>query len=165
MDSRISEFLVRKIWKIPLYLIIVLIGAFIATAAVMYSLRIPSTIVIKPAEEANYEIGVYEDDACTVEITSFDFGSVNLGKNASVHFYVKSLSNVPIEASVRDDPPIVHTTIWLNDYSTGSITHEWLGGPLEPDEVREITLTLDILVQAESGTYNFDLVFEVYPAP
>ncbi len=164
MEGRIKEFMMRKIWKIPLYLIIALVGASIATAGVMYSLRIPSTIVILPPEGDTYEIGIYEDEACTIEVSSFDFGSVALGKNSSVHFYVKNLSGVPIEATVVDNPFIPWTFIRLNNYGTGSITHEWLGGPLEPDESREITLTLDVAVQAQSGTYNFDLLFEVYPA-
>lgn len=165
MSSIIKEILMRKVWKIPIYLLIALIGASVVTAGVMYSLRIPSTItILEPEEVAAYEIGIYEDEACTTEVTSFNFGSVRLGKNSSVHFYVKNLSEVSIEASVRDDPPISYSSIWLNDYGTGSITHEWLGGPLEPDEVREITLVLEVWVQAEIGTYNFDLLFEVYPA-
>ncbi len=41
MDSRIKEFMMRKIWKIPLYLITALVGASITTAAVMFNLRIP----------------------------------------------------------------------------------------------------------------------------
>lgn len=164
MPGRIKEFMVRRIWKIPIYLIVALIVVSVASAAVMYSLRIPSIITIIKPEPATYEMKIYEDEACTIEVTSFDFGSVALGKNSSVHFYVKNLSNVPIEATVVDDPFIPNTTIRLNNYGTGSITHEWLGGPLEPDEIREITLTLDISVQAESGTYNFDLLFEVYPA-
>ena len=163
--GRIKEIMMKKIWKIPVYFMIALLGASIVTAAVMYSLRIPSTLIITEPQEAVYEIGVYENEACTIEVTSFDFGSASLGGNSSVHFYVKNLSEVSIEASVVDDPPIPYTYIWLNDYGTGSITHEWLGGPLEPDEIREITLTVDISVQAESGTYNFDLLFEVYPAP
>lgn len=161
MMGRIKDVMMRKIWKIPLYLIIVLVGASIATAAVMYSLRIPSTIVIEPAEGVNYEIGVYEDEACTIEVTSFDFGSVALGKNSSVHFYVKSLSEVPIEVYVYDS--ISYVNILLNGKGTDSITHSWLGGPLEPNDVREITLTLDVMVQAQSGTHNFDMLFEVYP--
>jgi len=163
MSNRIRDFMRKRIWKIPLYLIIALIAS-VASAAVMYSLRIPSMITILEPEPATYEIKIYQDEACTIEVTSFDFGSVALGKNSSVHFYVKNLSDVPIEATVVDDPFIPNTDIWLNNYGTGSITHEWLGGPLEPDEIREITLTLDIRVQAESGTYNFDLLFEVYPA-
>jgi len=163
--EKVKHIMMRRIWKIPVYLIIALLGASIATAAVMYTLRIPSTITILESEQATYEIGIYEDEACTIEVTSFDFGSVALGKNSSVHFYVKNLSEMSIEATVVDDPYIPNTFIQLNGYGTGSITHEWLGGPLEPDEIREITLTLDISVQAESGTYNFDLLFEVYPAP
>jgi hypothetical protein len=164
MANIIKEVLMRKIWKIPIYLIIVLVGVSAATAAVMYSLRIPSTITILESEQGIYEIGIYEDQACTTEVTSFDFDSVALGGNSSVHFYVKSLSDVPIEVTVVDDPNISYVNIWLNNKGTGSITHTWFGGSLEPDEVREITLTLDVMVQAQSGTYNFDLLFEVYPA-
>ena len=164
MDSRIKEFMMRKIWKIPIYLLIALIGASVVTAGVMYSLRIPSTItILEPEEVAAYEIGIYEDEACTTEVTSFDFSSVRLGKNSSVHFYIKSISDVPIEATVVDDPNIPYVNIWLNNKGTGTLTHTWFGGPLEPEEVREFTLTLDAMVQAQSGTYNFDLLFEVYP--
>ena len=162
MASRIKEVLMRKIWKIPIYLIIALVGVSAATAGVMYSLRIPSTITILESEQAIYEIGVYEDDACTIEITSFDFGSVALGGNSSIHFYVKSLSEEPIEVYVYDS--ISYVNIRLNGKGTDSITHSWLGGPLDPNEVRDITLTLDVMVQAQSGTHNFDMLFEVYPA-
>ncbi len=165
MKDRIRDVMMRRVWKIPVYVIILLLGASVVSAGVMFTLRIPSTIEILPPEEETYEVGVYEDAACTVEVESFDFGSVELGHNSSVHFYVKSLSTVPIEVTVVDDPYIPSTNIRLNDKGTGSITHEWLGGPLEPGEVREITLALEVMVQAQSGTYSFDLLFEVYPAP
>jgi len=160
----VRGFMRKKIWKIPVYVLIVALVTSVATAGVMYSLKIPSTIkILQPAEDS-YEIKIYEDSECTTEVTSFDFGSVALGGNSSVHFYVKSLSMLPVNVDVDDDPRIPYTDIWLNDYGTASLTHSWLGGPLEPNEVREITLTLEVWVEATEGTYNFDLVFKVYPA-
>ena len=156
MDSRIRELMMRKIWKIPVYLIIAFVGVSIVTAGVMYTLRIPSTITILPPEEGTYEIRVYEDEACTTEITSFDFGEVKIPGNSSVHFYVKSFCTVPIAAYVSIDPYVagLNHKVW--------IVHE--NDPLQPDDVREITFTLLAEVEAIQGTYNFDMVLKVYPA-
>ena len=154
--EKVKHILKKRIWRIPVYLIIALLGASIVTAGVMYTLRIPSSITILPPEEGTYEIKIYEDEACTTEVTSFDFGSVALGRNSSVHFYVRSFSTVPIAVYVAIEPyvPGLNHKIW--------IVHE--DQPLQPDELREITFTMLIGVEATEGTYNFDLLLNVYPA-
>ena len=62
MDSRIKHLMMRRIWKIPLFLLIlILIGVTVVTGAVMYSLNIPGRITVDVPAVGDYEIKVYWD--------------------------------------------------------------------------------------------------------
>ncbi len=152
MDIRIKEFMMRKVWKIPFYLLLVLIGASIATAAVMYTLRIPSSITIPEPSEGIYQIRLYWDYETTTEVESFSFGEVEMGKATTTVFYVKSLSTVVVDVHVSGVP----------DPGFSFIDPAWQYG-LQPDEIREWNMRVAVSNLATPGNYNFELVFDVYP--
>lgn len=145
----------RRIWKIPVWLIVVLLGVSAVTGGILYTLKIPSTVTILPPPEGSYEIKIYEDSECTIEVTSFDFGERRVGEEFYTRFYLKNLSNVTIAVSCSwgsdGRSPLNWAPCWQED--------------VEPDEIREWNLWLKVQFFAEEGTYNFDTLFNVYPSP
>jgi len=121
--EKVKHILKKKIWKIPIWLIIVLLGVSAVGGAVMYTLTIPATITITPPPAGQYEIN-----------------------------YLESLSNVSVD---------VHAFGWISAHTYAF--DGWQRG-IAPNDVREWTLSTPIPVMAEEGTYNFDVVFKVYPA-
>jgi len=152
MVSRIKEVMMRRIWKIPLYLIVALLGTSIVTAAVMYTLTVPSSITIPEPPEGTYEIKLYWESEATTEVESFSFGEVEMGQESTVTFYIKSLSTVDIDVHVSSVSGPVFSYLDPN----------WQKG-IQPDEIREWNLTACVSNLATPGIYNFDLVFDVYP--
>lgn len=142
----------KKIWKIPVWLIIVFLGISVVSAAVMYTLRVPSTITILEPPAAEYEIKLYWDAECTTEVISFDFGEVKIGQTVSVIFHIKNLSNVTVDVNAFGQ--FSAYTYQFNDWQRG----------MASNEVREWTLSVLIPVMAEPGTYDFDMRFRVYPS-
>lgn len=152
VKKSVKKFMKRKVWKIPIWLIIILLGVSAVGGAVMYTLTIPSTITITPPPAGQYEIKLYWDNECITEVTFFDFGEVEIGETASVTFYLKNVSNVSVD---------VHAFGWISAHTYAF--DGWQRG-IAPNDVREWTLSTPIPVMAEEGTYNFDTVFNVYPA-
>ena len=149
----IKKFVKRKIWKIPVWLIIILLGVSVAAGAIMFTLKIPSTVTILPPAEGHYEIGVYWDAECTEEVTFLDFGELKMGSKYTITVYIKSLSDVDIT---------VHAVGYGGmNFDVYLSPNPWMH--MTPNEVRIVDIVIATYVMGESGTYNFDTVFNVYP--
>jgi len=156
MASKIKEVLMRKIWKIPLILLLMtLLGVTIVTGAVVYSLTIPGTITVELPAGGQYEIKIYWDAELTNEVTFIDFGTVNLDTVYNITFYVKNLSNVSCQ--VRLHTPQATGLRWYQ-------FRPWDFGKFEPDEVKEVNLIYHVDNSSEGGTFGLDVTFNVYPS-
>jgi len=156
MDSGIKEFMMRKILKIPLILLLLmLLGVAVVTGAIMYSLNIPGSITVELPAEGQYEIKIYWDAELTNEVTFFDLGTVKFDTVYNITFYIKNLSSVPIEVDCYN--PSAPGLRWYQ-------FRPWDFGRFDPDEVKEITLFYEVDNSSEGGTFDFDLTFNVYPS-
>ena len=156
MDSRIKHLMMRRIWKIPLFLLIlILIGVTVVTGAVMYSLNIPGRITVDVPAVGDYEIKVYWDSQLTNEVTFIDLGTVKFDTVYNITFYVKNLSNVSCKVGLYT--PQATGLRWYQ-------FRPWDFGKFEPDELKEITLIYQVDNSSEGGTFDFDVTFVVYPS-
>lgn len=146
--------MLKKIWKIPAFawMLMILLGVSLVAAIIVYTLRVPSSITISQYPEGTYQIKLYWDNETAIEVQSIDFEEVKPGQQGpSVTLYIKNLSTVPVdvEIGIRPFP-------WI-DFS-GSVEQG-----IQPNEVRKMTLSAYVDHTATPGTYDFDLVFNVYP--
>jgi len=156
MIGRIKDVMLRKIWRIPLVLLLLmLLGVTIVTGAIMYSLVIPGSITVELPAEGDYEVKVYWDAELTNEVTFFDFGTVKFDTAYNITFYIKSLSSVPCEVFLIQ--PSASGLHWTHFYNTAF-------GRFAPGEVKEVTLFYEVDNSSEGGTLDFDMTFDVYPS-
>jgi hypothetical protein len=102
-------------------------------------------------------VGVYWDEACNNTVSSLDWGIVELDVQKNVTFYVKNEGNAPGSiylSAVNWDPPSA------SNYMT--LSWDYLGSLLEPNETIRVTLTLsiskDILGVVD---FNFDTIISI----
>jgi len=154
MKGRFRDAMLRRIWKIPLFalVLIVLLSISLAAAIIVYTLRVPSSIVIPQYPEGTYQIKLYWDNETTIEVQSIYFGEVKPGQyGPTVTFYIKNLSTLPVDVEIGTRP-----YPWI-DFS-GSVQQG-----IQPNEVRKMTLRAYAGYTATSGTYDFELIVNVYP--
>lgn len=102
-------------------------------------------------------VNVYWDAELTNETTEVNWGIVAQGSSTSVTFYIKSISNVPIElrqTTSNWNPPEASSYIYLNwNYTEGTI--------LQPTEVICVTETLVVDATIHNITsFSFDITIE-----
>ena len=139
---------------LPIIFATVLLSAF-ATAAIMYTLTIPSTITILPPDsDANYEIKAYVDQECTQELTQLDFGSISAGMSTDyVTFYVKNTGTANVTLSFTQSSGIgVLNSRWTNLNTT-----QW-SDPLRPNDVAECKCQINVSAGATDGVKEFDFL-------
>ena len=147
----------RTVWGIPLFLVIILVGIGItaATAAVMYTLSLPATLIVEePVTDGTYEVKVYSDQACTNELTEIVFSNVYAGSQSEATFYVKNLGSTDIYFEIS----------LIGDYTGSGYDQPGLTNPMTPNEIRKVDFHLTPPIDTEAGTYNFEMVFNVAPA-
>lgn len=129
--------------------------AFVAGSAITFALlqwtrRIPSMATLKTVG-----VGVYEDPACTVEVTQIDWGILEPGDTATFDAYIKNLSNVPITLTMR-------TEDWSPAKASDFISVSWDydGTKIPVDSSIPVTLTLDVDA-ATSGIESFSFTIVI----
>src|SRR3989337_1309896 len=90
----------------------IIVGSAVTFAVLNVQRAIPSTGLVVAVN-----VGVYSDAACTLNLTSIDWGNVYPGGSVSRTIYVKNTGNVPITLSMT-------TTSWNR---TGAAGHSSLG--------------------------------------
>lgn len=139
---------------LPIIFATVLLSAF-ATAAIMYTLTIPSTITILPPDsDANYEIKAYVDQECTQELTQLDFGSISAGMSTDyVTFYVKNTGTANVTLSFTQSSGIGGLIFdWTNLNTTQRVD------PLRPNDVAECKCLIIVSAEATDGVKEFDFL-------
>lgn len=96
-------------------------------------------------------VGVYSDSACTIELTSINWGIISPGNSVNTTIYLKNTGNAPITLSTT-------TTNWNPANADGPITLTWNreGTTLSVNQVTTATLTLSIS-ESISGITNFSV--------
>jgi hypothetical protein len=87
---------------------LIIIGVTVSAASIVYFVTKPAEITIEPHGNAtDYEIKLYENEACTVELAKFNFPVAKGGDKAQVIFYIKNLSNgnVTVDATFEGNVP------------------------------------------------------------
>jgi len=98
-------------------------------------------------------VGVYWDGVCSKHVSYIDWGIVDPGSQENVRVYVRNEGNVPVVISLDAfnwDP--------LDASSYITLSWDYLGQPVEPEESIEVTLTLQISSSIENvGNFDFDI--------
>lgn len=126
-----------------------IVTASVVGAVVYYELRLKGHGRIKVVGGT-----VYFDPEGTKEVAAIDWGMISPGGSAYTTLYFKSESNVPTNMTFRTefwDPPEAGDFI--------SMTWDYDGRDLNPDEILEVTLTLSV-ADAITGIseFSFDIV-------
>src|SRR3990170_2390237 len=122
------------------------VGSAVTLAVLSVQRAIPSSGMIVAVN-----VGVYSDVACTLNLTSIDWGSVYPGGSVSRTIYVKNTGNVPMTLSMT-------TASWNPAGAAGQITVAWdkENVILNAGQSTSATLTLSV-AQNVSGVTSFSL--------
>jgi hypothetical protein len=131
--------------------IIVIIGAAIiltVTTAGLLSVNqtVPSTGIV-----TSVNVGVYQNQACTQNLTSINWGTLSPGGSATRTIYVKNIGTTPITVTMA-------TANWSPTAANGPITVTWSinDNTLTVGQVATATLTLTVSASI-TGIDNFSV--------
>jgi formate hydrogenlyase subunit 4 len=122
------------IFVVAACLIGMVVGSAVTLAVLNVQMAIPSSGLVVAVN-----VGVYSDAACTLNLTSIDWGSVYPGGSVSRTIYVKNTGNVPMTLSMI-------TTAWTPASAAGQINVTWdkENATLNPGQSTSATLTLTV---------------------
>mgnify|MGYP000140782920 CR=1 FL=1 len=122
------------------------VGSAVTLAVLNVQRAIPSTGLVVAVN-----VGVYSDVACTLNLTSIDWGTVYPGGSVSRTIYVKNTGNVPMTLSMA-------ATGWNPAGAAGQINVTWdkENASLNSGQSTSATLTLSVL-QSVSGVTSFSV--------
>ena len=122
------------------------VGSAVTLAVLSVQRAIPSSGLVVAVN-----VGVYSDVACTLNLTSIDWGNVYPGGSVSRTIYVKNTGNVPMTLSMA-------TTAWNPAGAAGQINVTWdkENTALNSGQSTSATLTLNVS-QSISGVTSFSM--------
>ena len=105
---------------------------------------------------SSVDVGVYQEWACTNNLTSIDWGTLSPGDTATRTIYVKNIGTAPITLSMT-------TANWNPASADGPITLTWNreSTTLDANDVTQATLTLSVS-SSISGITDFDIIIEYF---
>jgi hypothetical protein len=126
----------RKISKGAIIAIVAVGLILTATTAGLLSV---SQTVSSSGTVTAVNVGVYSDSACTLTLTSIDWGTISPGNSVTRTIYVKNTGNTQITLSMT-------TTSWNPSSADGPITLTWdkESSTLTVGESTAATLTLSV---------------------
>ena len=127
-----------------------LVGMVVGSAVTFAVLNVQRAITSTGLVVA-VNVGVYSDSACTLNLTSIDWGSVYPGGSVPRMIYVKNTGNAPITLSMT-------TASWNPGIAAGQITVAWdkENAVLNAGQSTSATLTLNVS-QNVSGVTSFSM--------
>lgn len=138
---------------------IAIIGVAVSVTSIVYYVTKPAEISILPHTNAtSYEIELYEDQACTEELTRFNFPTAKGGDVARVFFYIKNLStgNITVDATFVGDIPEGATGF-------GFMDEHYSKGYVDVGEVAKAEVYIALPYDVKASNYEFDITINVYP--
>jgi hypothetical protein len=99
-------------------------------------------------------IAIYQDSACTVKVSSVNWGTVEPGSSKSVTVYVKNIENEAMTLSLKAEN-------WSPSNASNymSLSWDYNGQPINRNTTIKVTLTLNVYANITGITnFNFDVV-------
>jgi len=99
------------------------------------------------------DFGIYWEQNCSTVVTHIDWGTIEVGDNASRTVYVQHEGTVPLTLYYS-------TSNWVPDNASDFITFLWDydNRTLNPDEVVPVTLTVEVSPLITGiETFSFDI--------
>jgi hypothetical protein len=136
----------RTIIGILSALLTLIIVTVAVSAAVIATKPVSGSVTVVASSN---DIKLYSDAACTVELTTMDWGTVKQGFQSNTKFiYVKNIGDFPMTyLSSTNTLPVDVGTV-----ATGNLT-----GTLAPGTVRAVTTSLLIPLASTLGSADFTL--------
>ena len=118
------------------------------------SLVIPSGGSVNIVTPPGVDVGVYWDSGCSSLVSSIDWGAIEPGSSKDVMVYIRNEGDAAVMLSMD-------TVNWIPSDASSYLSLSWdYGGQsVNPDEVVQATLTLDVSPSIEGITsFSFDIV-------
>jgi archaellum component FlaG (FlaF/FlaG flagellin family) len=134
--------------------IIAIIGAAIILTVTTAGLLSVNQTVPSSGIVTTVNVGVYQEYACTNNLTSIDWGTLSPGGSATRTIYVKNIGTQPITITMTK-------VNWNPASANGPITLSWSPNDttLNAGQVATATLTLDVSASVSGITdFSFDIV-------
>lgn len=124
------------------------IGAPLAYSSLSNSLNLRNTGTLK-----TINVAAYWDSACTSQVTSVDWGTVEPGSTKNVDIYLKNTGNAPITLSLS-------VSNWSPSNASNYVSLSWnySGQQISPGSVVQVTLTLTVSSNVSGiSSFSFDM--------
>lgn len=128
--------------------IVVLIGSCVTWAILQYSVTVNNHGSVQA-------IGCQILDASGNQITSIDWGTIDVGTNANHNIYVKNNGTIPITLTMI-------TLNWNPSNASTFLTLSWnyTGQTIDPDQTLPLTLNLAVAPETSGFIdFSFDILF------
>ncbi len=134
---------------------LLLITLLSCVAAGVYAAAVYQATITGTGKIVSLNIAVYSDSACTVKLSSIDWGSLSPGQTKTVTCYVKSMSTVNSTLSLS-------TGSWNPSSTSTYVTLSWdhAGYKIKPNEVLTVIFTLTVS-QSITGISTFSFTITI----
>jgi len=143
--------------NIRLFIYVLLILSLVIVVYAYASMQIFSATIKSKGTIKTLGVGIYWDEACSLPVSSLDWGIVEPNVTRNITFFIRNEGNVMgiISLSTANwDPPIASSYITLS--------WDYLGKILEPGEIILVTLTLFISPDIQGViTFNFETIISI----
>ncbi len=139
--------------KIPVGAILAVAATAIVISALAASLLVAYQTVPNTGDVKAVGVGVYWDDACTSNVTSIDWESLEPGETVNVTVYILNEGTIPVVLSMTTDN-------WNSASARNYITLIWNreGNILNSEHVFKAVLTLSVSSDIDGVTnFSFDI--------
>jgi hypothetical protein len=126
-----------------------LLGVGVTLAVTQFSLRIPSTAAVVAVG-----LSVWRDEACTVPVSSIDWGVLAPDESKNLVLILRSESNVPVTLSMN-------ASGWNPPQAANYIQLSWNynGVQLQPQTIIPVTFTLTVNPSVSGiSSFSFEIV-------
>jgi len=130
------------------------LAAIIVSGPTIYGLLTSSARIGSTGTLKTVGVKVYSDSACTNEVSSIDWGTLELGSTKDATVYVKNTGSVAVTLSLS-------TENWNPSSASGYITLTWNygGQSLSPGSNIQVKLTLTVSANATGVTsFSFNIL-------
>ena len=127
----------------------VVTGLIALTWGLLGSVVIPNTGTVK-----TIGVGVYWDSGCTSQVTSIDWGTIDVGATENMAVYIKNEGTASMTLTLE-------TEDWIPSGASSyiSLTWDYGGQTIAVDGVVQVTLSLEVSDTIEGITsFSFDIV-------
>jgi hypothetical protein len=142
-----------KVWLAVTLVVLIIVGLFLISFAVLISTRSISST----GQVTAIGVGVYQDAACSVNLTSISWGSVDPGSSTQHLFFIKNTGNKAENLSLS-------TSNWAPLSASAVLALSW-DAPLSLAQGQITAVELTLTVPANPGNLtSFSLTITIIGA-